>query len=90
MSGAIAGGNPAAVMCQLAWDEGLSPPLTGQYLCVPARLWPDVVPEKWSEEYRSQSESVNDPVLKLYLKASKDLVATLKADISSPRPPQPA
>lgn len=42
VGGASAGGNLAAVVCQLGRDEGLSPPLTGQYLCVPALLWTDV------------------------------------------------
>ena len=35
VGGASAGGNLAAVVSQLGRDEGLSPPLTGQYLCVP-------------------------------------------------------
>lgn len=84
VSGASAGGNLAAVMCQLARDEGLDPPLTGQYLCVPALLWPDVVPSKWEKDYRSRSESTNDPVLKLNPEASKDLISALKPDTASP------
>lgn len=46
VGGASAGGNFAAVMCQMAKDEGLTPPLTGQYLCVPALLDESAVPEK--------------------------------------------
>lgn len=51
----------------LARDEGLDPPITGQYLSV-AALLPhdhDKVPEKFREEYKSRFENVNDPVLKL-------------------------
>ena len=46
VGGSSAGGNLSAVMCQLTRDEGLTPPLTGQYLSVPALLWMDAVPEK--------------------------------------------
>lgn len=42
VGGASAGGNLSAVVCQLGRDNGLTPPLTGQYLCVPALLWQDV------------------------------------------------
>lgn len=34
VGGASAGGNLSAVLCQMARDEQLQPPLTGQYLCV--------------------------------------------------------
>ncbi|KAK1825534.1 hypothetical protein LTR12_000336 [Friedmanniomyces endolithicus] len=83
VGGASAGGNLAAVMSQLSRDEGLMPPLTGQYLCVPALLWWDVVPEKWTAEYKSRTESTSDPVLKL--REGKDRTTeSLKADHSSP------
>ena len=65
VGGASAGGNFAAVMCQIARDEKLDPPLTGQYLCVPALLSETVVPEKWKRDYRSRHESVDDPVLRM-------------------------
>ena len=84
VSGASAGGNLAAVMCQLARDEGLQPPLTGQYLCVPALLWTDVVPEKWKVDYRSRFESTDDPVLKLNPEGSKDLMNALNPNTASP------
>ena len=84
VGGASAGGNISAIMCQLGRDEGLHPPLTGQYLCVPALLWTDVVPEKWKSEYRSRSESTIDPVLKMGPDAGKGLMETLKPDTSSP------
>ncbi|KAK1092797.1 hypothetical protein LTR48_003609 [Friedmanniomyces endolithicus] len=82
VGGASAGGNLAAVMCQLSRDEGLIPPLTGQYLCVPALLWWDVVPEKWMAEYKSRTDSIFDPVLKL--REGKDQTTeSLKADHGS-------
>ncbi|KAK5701602.1 hypothetical protein LTR97_004418 [Elasticomyces elasticus] len=83
VGGASAGGNLAAVMCQMSRDEGLTPPLTGQYLCVPALLWWDVVPEKWAAEYKSRTEAKFDPVLK----SSNDknsVIDALKADTKSP------
>ena len=84
VGGASAGGNFAAVMAQLARDEGLSPPLTGQYLAVPALLSADVVPEKWKLEYRSRKESVSDPVLRLAADGGSGPVDILKADTASP------
>ena len=84
VGGASAGGNLAAVMCQLGRDEGIDPPLTGQYLCVPALLWVGVVPEKWQAEYRSRHERTKDPVLKM-ADGSSSLLEALKPDIKSPR-----
>ncbi|KAK3626888.1 hypothetical protein LTR56_019514 [Elasticomyces elasticus] len=83
VGGASAGGNLAAVMCQLSRDEGLTPPLTGQYLCVPALLWWDVVPEKWAAEYESRTEAKFDPVLKLS-NDKNSVIDALKADTTSP------
>ena len=63
VGGASAGGNISAVLACLARDEGLEPPVTGQYLCVPAVLPEGNVPEKYREEYRSRTENVSDPVI---------------------------
>ena len=84
VGGASAGGNLSAVMCQLGRDEDLDPPLTGQYLCVPALLWLGVVPEKWKAEYRSRYESTSDPVLKLDPEGRGPLMEALKPDTKSP------
>ena len=84
VGGASAGGNLSAVVCQLGRDEGLHPPLTGQYLCVPALLWPDSVPDKWASAYCSRFQSTSDPVLKLDENTGHALVETLKPDTSSP------
>lgn len=63
VGGGSAGGNIAAVLTHLARDENLHPPLTGQYLCVPALLPSEVVPEQYKHEYQSATTNVKDPVL---------------------------
>jgi acetyl esterase/lipase len=64
VGGASAGGNIAAVLALLARDKELDPPITGQYLCVPAVLPDDAVPGHLAHLYESRTKSVNDPVLK--------------------------
>jgi acetyl esterase/lipase len=63
VGGASAGGNISAVMALLSRDEKLNPPITGQYLCVPAVLSAENVPAHLNHLYKSRSESVDDPVL---------------------------
>jgi len=65
VGGASAGGNISAVLAHLARDKKLDPPLTGQYLCVPAVMPPISVPEKYKPEFISFRENINDPVLQL-------------------------
>ena len=84
VGGSSAGGNLSAIMCQIARDEGLDPPLTGQNLSVPALLSFNVVPEKWKDDYRSRSESQSDPVLKYNKKTAGGLNRELKPDEASP------
>ena len=81
---ASAGGNIAAVLSQKSRDQSLSPSLTGQYLCVPALLYPESVPEKWRAEYRSRYEPVSDPILRPYTGVISPFTAALKPDLSSP------
>jgi acetyl esterase/lipase len=64
VGGASAGGNIAAVLALRARDEKLDPPITGQYLCVPAVLPDGNVPAHFARLYESRSTSKNDPVLK--------------------------
>jgi acetyl esterase/lipase len=85
VGGASAGGNFAAVMCQIARDERLNPPLTGQYLCVPALLASPAVPEKWKSELRSRTESNLDAVLKLPSNPNAHLDDELQAPSKDPR-----
>ncbi|KAI1858092.1 uncharacterized protein JN550_012848 [Neoarthrinium moseri] len=70
VGGGSAGGNIAAVLAHVARDSGLSPGLTGQYLCVPAitcLLDPGLVPAAYRAEYLSHPAvtPARDPVLKL-------------------------
>ncbi|CAO2654069.1 Nn.00g108020.m01.CDS01 [Neocucurbitaria sp. VM-36] len=64
VGGASAGGNLAAVLALLSRDEKLEPPITGQYLCVPALLPDTNVPSHLAHLYESRAKSVDDPVLK--------------------------
>ena len=86
IGGASAGGNIAAILAHLARDEKLEPPLTGQYLCVPAVMPPISVPEKYKAEYISPRENVNDPVLQLSPGDDpyEGLQKILKMDLTSP------
>jgi acetyl esterase/lipase len=88
IGGASAGGNLSAVLAQLARDEKLDPPLTGQYLCVPAISPPSSVPEEYKPEYLSAKENVSDPVLHQRDGDSESiydsLIPVLKMDIASP------
>jgi len=63
IGGTSAGGNITAVLAHVARDEKLSPPLTGQYLAIPAVLPPTVVPEKYQQYYLSYEQNRNAPVL---------------------------
>ncbi|KAF2201168.1 hypothetical protein GQ43DRAFT_440856 [Delitschia confertaspora ATCC 74209] len=82
VGGASAGGNLAAVLACLARDEELNPPITGQYLCVPALLPKDNVPERFREEYESREANRSDPVLK---ELNEDLISVILApDPKSP------
>ncbi|KAF9701808.1 hypothetical protein EKO04_001002 [Ascochyta lentis] len=64
VGGASAGGNIAAVLALLARDEKLDPPITGQYLCVPALLPDTNVPRSIAHLYESRLKNIHDPVLK--------------------------
>lgn len=70
-------------MSQLARDEKLEPPLTGQYLCVPALCAPDVVPEKYKLEMISGTENGDDPVLGKIAASRSAMNNVLKQDTSS-------
>jgi acetyl esterase/lipase len=63
VGGTSAGGNISTVLAHLARDEGLSHPLTGQYLAIPAVLPPTVVPDKYKEYYLSYEQNRHSPVL---------------------------
>jgi acetyl esterase/lipase len=64
VGGTSAGGNISAVLALMARDEELSPPLTGQYLAIPA-VAPnkEKVPDKYKEYYLSMEQNKDAPVL---------------------------
>lgn len=64
VGGASAGGNLAAVLALLSRDNTLNPPITGQYLCVPALLPDTNVPPQVAHLYESRRKNIHDPVLK--------------------------
>jgi acetyl esterase/lipase len=64
VGGASAGGNIAAVLALLSRDNKLLPPITGQYLCVPALLPDTNVPAHLRHVYTSRLQNIYDPVLK--------------------------
>jgi acetyl esterase/lipase len=76
VGGASAGGNIAAVLALLARDTNLSPPITGQYLCVPALLPSDKVPDRFAHFYTSRTSNRSDPVLD---KIDESLISQLLA-----------
>ncbi|KAI8938275.1 hypothetical protein NX059_005933 [Plenodomus lindquistii] len=82
VGGASAGGNIAAVLALYARDTHLSPPITGQFLCVPALLPPENVPAHLAPLYQSRSTSTSDPVL-------KDLSPSAIDEIYKPDPKSP-
>ncbi|OLN89769.1 AB hydrolase superfamily protein 6 [Colletotrichum chlorophyti] len=89
IGGGSAGGNITAVLAHLARDNNLSPPLTGQYLCVPAIfcfLHPDKVPEKYRSEYLSHPAVTpsRDPIIGDAEKSAAELHIILKPDMESP------
>lgn len=63
VGGTSAGGNLTAVLAHLARDEGLSPPLTGQYLAIPAVGGKEFIPEKYHDRYFSLEQNRVVPVL---------------------------
>lgn len=57
------GGNLTAVLTHIARDEGLSPPLTGQYLAIPAVGSGKLIPEKYRDRWLSFEQNRDVPVL---------------------------
>ncbi|KAL0932936.1 lipase 2 [Colletotrichum truncatum] len=90
IGGGSAGGNISATLAHLARDNDLSPPLTGQYLCVPAimcLLPPEAIPEKYRAEYLSHPfvTPSKDPVIGINDEESiKGIQLIVKPDMESP------
>lgn len=92
VGGGSAGGNIAAVLAHLARDEGLTPPLTGQYLCVPAiTVFQSAaeVPARYRAEYLnhpSVTPSVDPTLITQPAEGATRaaIAATIAADFTSP------
>lgn len=63
VGGTSAGGNISAVLAHHARDQGLSPPLTGQYLAIPAVCPEKKMPQKYHDRFFSYEQNRNAPVL---------------------------
>ena len=65
VGGTSAGGNISAVLAHIARDEKLNPPLTGQWLSIPAVLddftAAKVLPEEYKKLYLSHEQIVDPP-----------------------------
>jgi len=62
IGGVSAGGNLTAVVAQKAVSEGLSPPITGLWVCVPVLLTHETVPEKEKHLFFSREQNAKAPV----------------------------
>lgn len=82
VGGTSAGGNLSAVLALRAREEKLSPPLTGQFLAVPAAIPDDVVPDKWKPWYLSHEQNKDVPILPQA--AVNMFTNAYKADSNSP------
>ena len=67
------GPNLSAVISHLYRDDNISPPLTGVYLSIPSVFRPEVVPERYRDQYHSLEQNADAPVLG---KGSMDLFAS--------------
>jgi acetyl esterase/lipase len=63
IGGVSAGANLAAVVAHLYRDEKHSPPLTGQYLCIPTTCDPEALPPKYKDVYLSREQNKEGLVL---------------------------
>ena len=63
VGGTSAGGNISASLALRARDAGLNPPLTGQYLAIPAVCGPEQTPEKYKHFQTSYEQNKAAPVL---------------------------
>ncbi|KAF2019837.1 hypothetical protein BU24DRAFT_419450 [Aaosphaeria arxii CBS 175.79] len=82
VGGSSAGGNIAAALALLSRDRNLQPPITGQYLSVPALITGKNVPAHLKTRFTSIYSSSNDPILK---PESMDYVLPIwQPDLESP------
>jgi len=83
IGGVSAGANLACVTAQRALDEGVRPPLTGQWLNVPLLFDQSIVPARYREVWFSRQQNAEAPVLNL---AATQAIDTLwLPDFASPQ-----
>ena len=63
IGGISAGANLAAVVAHLYRDKKHSPPLTGQYLCIPTTCDPAALPDKYKDVYLSREQNKDALIL---------------------------
>ena len=63
VGGVSAGANLAIVASHLYRDNGISPPLTGQYLSVPTICDPEGLPSKYKDVYLSREQNKDSLIL---------------------------
>lgn len=63
VGGSSSGAHSASVLTRLYLDEGLSPPLTGQFLSCGGYINPSAVPPKFKDVYLSREQNTDAPVL---------------------------
>ena len=83
LGGVSSGANLAAVTAQLAVQEGLSPLLTGVWMCMPCVLDKEIVPPEYADVFISREQSANATLVdtqNLY-----SVIQTSKPDVRSPK-----
>lgn len=63
VGGVSAGGTNAAVCTTLSVEEKLNPPIAGQWLCVPAIMFEQHVPDKYKKHFLAHEHNKNAPIL---------------------------
>ena len=63
IGGVSAGANLAAVAAHLYLSERRSPPLTGQYLCIPTICDPEALPAQYKDAYVSREQNKDALIL---------------------------
>jgi acetyl esterase/lipase len=82
LGGVSAGGSMTTTTAQKMVSEGVSPPLTGLWICVPNILHESIVPSKYKEVLIARKQNVDVPGLSM---KDLDFLDTLiKQDVSSP------
>jgi acetyl esterase/lipase len=65
VAGVSAGGSLSAVLCLLARDNNLSPPLTGAFLSAPSAFHRDSVPQKFKSRWLALEQNKAAPFFNL-------------------------